>query len=369
VTRRAVALAVIALGSVATACSDDGGSSGDSARPTVTTSAPDCTRLAACTTRQLADAAGVTFGTAVPARLLDEADYTKTLLATFNSVTPENDLKWSFVHPAPDEWEFGPVDRLMAFANEHGLAVKGHNLVWDQEVVDSTPDWALAIDDPAELRAVVREHFTTLMERYDGEIDRWDVVNEPLQTTGPALYDNHFRRVLGDGYIAELFRLADDIDPDARLFLNEATVEYFPAKAGALVELVRSLVADDVPIDGVGLQGHLVSGSVTSGVLREMIAEFEGLGLEVAITELDVPITDQSEDPLAAQADAYETALAECFAQACREVTLWGFTDRYTWIDDFLGPGRAPLPFDRQYQPKPALAAIREQLGRLVAAP
>lgn len=358
----AAALLLAALG----ACADDEPSGAAPTSGSVSTTAiaaPDCRRPSTCTTRQLADAAGVLLGAAVAVDHLDEPEYRSTLLATFNSVTPENALKWASIHPGPDEWDFGPIDELVAFATANGLAVKGHNLIWEQQVVDSTPDWVLGITDPDELRAVVRRHITTVMDRYRGTVDRWDVVNEPFQTLGSELHPNHFQQVLGDDYIAEMFEIAHEADPSARLFLNEATVELLPDKAAALVSLVEGLVARGVPIDGVGLQGHLVAGSIAPGIFRSLIDQLDELGVEVAVTELDVPLTDAA-DPLDRQASTYGQVLDECFAEACREVTLWGFTDRYTWIDDTFGPGRAPLPFDREYRPKPALDAMRAALVR-----
>lgn len=365
-------LASLLLSAAAIGCTDDG-SAGDQrsvttstpasrvSTTTSTTAPPNCDDASTCTTRQLADAAGVTFGTAVDAAHLDEADYRSTLVETFNSVTPENELKWASIHPAPDRWNFGPADQIVEFADENNLQVKGHNLIWDQETVDSTPDWVLDIDDPVELRAVVAEHIRTVMEHYRGTVDRWDVVNEPLQTVGADLYDNHFRQVLGDGYISEMFAIAHEADPRARLFINEVTVELLPAKAAALVALVKDLLARDTPIDGVGIQAHLVAGTIDSAAVARLIDDLEELGVDVAITELDVPTTTAA-DPLATQADTFGETVGACLEQKCREVTLWGFTDRYTWIDNMFGPGRAPLPFDRNYRPKPALTAIRERL-------
>ena len=285
--------------------------------------APDCTAPQSCTTRQLADAAGVTLGTAITGEYLDESDYRATLIDTFNSITPENELKWAAVQPERGEWDFGPADQIVDFALDHDMAVKGHNLLWDQDLVDSTPDWVLQIDDPDELRGVVTDHISTVMTRYRDSVDRWDVVNEPLETLGAELYDNHFRQVLGDDYLAEVFTIAEAAAPGESLWLNEAAVEFQPAKAAALVTLVRDLVDAGVPIDGVGVQGHLVGGGVDAVALEQLVADLEALGVEVAITELDVPARDEV-DPLGVQAETYRDALGACFAQRCREVTLWG---------------------------------------------
>ena len=327
---------------------------------------PDCTEPQSCTTRQLADAADVIFGTAVTSERLDEPDFSATLVDTFNSVTPEWELKWDAVQPSPDEWDFGPVDEIVEFAEANDLQVKGHALIWEQDLIDSTPEWVLQIDDPDELRQVITDHITTVMDRYEDSIDRWDVVNEPLETLGDELYDNHFRQVLGDGYVAEMFAIAEAAAPGESLWLNEAAVEFQPAKAAALVALTRDLVDAGVPIDGVGIQGHLVGGTVDAVALEQLVAELEALGVEVAITELDVPARDEV-DPLGVQAETYRDALDACFAQRCRDVTLWGFTDRYTWIDGTFGEGLAPLPFDVDYRPKPALDAIRERLASVGA--
>ena len=334
---------------------------------TTTVAAPSCAKPATCTTRQLADAAGVLFGTAVNLQHLDEPDYQKTLLETFNSITPENDLKWAAIHPKPGVWNFGPVDDLVAFAEKHHLAVKGHNLLWDQAPpsTSTTPKWVLAIKDPQQLRVVIRDHIATLMGRYRGKIDRWDVVNEPLETLGSAVQKNHFWRVLGSDYIAEVFRIAHAADPRAKLFINESTVEFMPAKAAALVALVKGLVARHVPINGVGIQAHLVSGTVDAARLEQLVGDLEALGVEVAITELDVPAT-AAVGPLQVQARTYAQALGACFVKRCREVTLWGFTDRYTWIDGAFKKGLAPLPFDVNYRPKPALDAIRQRLAAIL---
>lgn len=358
-----VLLSVLTIGLLAS-CASGRSPSGATDRPASAERPPPCEQPDRCSTRALADAAHVALGTAVSADHLDESAYRKTIVETYNSVTPENALKWDATEPERGTWTFKDADRIVAFAQAHHIAVKGHNLLWDQASIDSTPDWVLNIDDPTRLRAVIADHITTVMHRYHGKVDRWDVVNEPLETIGTALYDNHFRQVLGDGYIAEAFEIAHRANPTARLYLNEAAVEYQPKKAVALVALVRSLVDRGVPIDGVGLQAHLISGSIGPGVLRQIIHELEGTGVKVAITELDVPTTD-APDPLAAQASTYDRVLAECFAESCREVTTWGLTDRYTWLNDFLGAQRTPLPFDRNYHPKPALGAIRAQLIHL----
>ncbi|WP_024803536.1 endo-1,4-beta-xylanase [Nocardia sp. BMG51109] len=313
-------------------------------------------------TRSLADRAGVTLGAAVDAEYLGEPEYARTLRSTFNSVTPENELKWSSIHPRRDVWDFARMDRIVEFATANGLAVKGHTLLWDQAKGGHLPQWVREITDRDELLGVVRDHMRTLFERYRGRVDRWDVVNEPLETHGTETYANHFYRVIGPDYVAEAFRIARELDGGARLFLNEGAIEYDPAKIEALERVVRKLKREGVPVDGVGLQSHLVHGAVPDGYAA-MLADLRSAGVDVAVTELDIPVRDHTSDPLRTQAEAYRKVFEACLAVECHDITTWGFTDKYTWIDDFLGAGCAPLPFDARYRPKPALFAIREALN------
>ena len=355
VRRALVAVALPAL--LVGACASDGDDTGDpTPEPEQTADAAACEQPDDCPLRVVAGGADVLIGTAVQSDLLEsEPAYAEMVAAEFNSVTPENALKWDAVHPEPDTWTFEDADAIVDFAAEHDVAVKGHNLVWAQELVDSTPDWVEEIDAPDELRSALEEHITTVMEHFD-TVDRWDVVNEPLQTTGTELYDNHFHRVLGPGYVAEAFEMARSADPDAALYLNENIVEYSPGKRDAFVELVTDLVDDGVPIDGVGLQLHLVNGAPEAGVVSDLVETFTDLDLEVAITELDVPLRES--DDLSSQAAVFDQVVEECVGAGCRDVTLWGFTDKHTWIDSFLGPGLEPLILDDDYAPKPAYDAL-----------
>lgn len=322
-----------------------------------------------CTLRSAGEVAEVLVGTAVSAELLDDTDYAALVAREFSSVTPENDMKWPLVQPEPGKCVFEPADRLVDFAEEHDIDVRGHTLVWGQAVGNGIPDWVAAIDDPEELQAVVDDHITTLVGRYAGRVDRWDVVNEPLEVAGAQLDANHFLEVLGPDYIAAAFRAAHEADPAARLFLNENSVEFVPAKADALVELVEGLVADGVPIDGVGLQAHQFSGQPPApGVIEQLVNRFSELGLEVALTELDLPVGEDRD--VAGQADGYRQIVRECLGAGCTEITVWGVHDGVTWLDDFLArPNTAPLLFDEELEPKPARSAVIEELLAVGSSP
>lgn len=317
------------------------------------------------TLRELADKAGLLIGSGSikaaewttdgrPSNYLAEPAFADTLSEQFNSLSPENELKWVFTQPERGVFDFEGLDRLVAFAEEHDMAVKGHGLI----STCCNPEYVTAITDPDEMRAAMTEHFNTVMRRYDGKMDRWDVVAEAIQTQGTELAETDFSRVLGPDYIADAFQIAHSADPDARLFINENLVEFDAAKRQALYELVSGLVADGVPIDGVALQMHETFSGPTPGVITEIVNSYHDLGLDVEIAELDVHTYDS-----AAQATIYGDVVAEALAAGVTEISTWGFTDKhlYTWL-----PGAKPLMFDEDYNPKPAYFAVRDALQDFV---
>jgi len=326
-------------------------------------SAADCRAPGAdCTLREAADQAGVLVGAAVIERGFDtDALYAPTVAREFNSIVHEHVFKWDAIHPSRTVYRFDAPDRLIDFAEANDMAVRGHTLLWEQVLVDSTPAWVTAITDPADLRAVITDHITTVVGRYRGRIDAWDVVNEPLATGGPAFHQNHFAQVLGPGYIAEAFALAHAADPDATFFLNEVLIDQPGPKFEAFYALVRDLKQQGVPIHGVGFQGHFIPAVDPVGLQRNM-ERIAALGLVVELTEVDV-IKRSRPDALAFQGREYYGLAAACLAvPACRRITMWGFTDRYTWIDASFGAGFAPLPLDVDYQRKPAYFGLRNGL-------
>ncbi len=191
---------------------------------------------------------GVDVGAAVDADALRSDDtYREAVAANFTSVTPENAMKWTVIRPQADEWDWAAADEIVDFAEQEGLDVRGHTLVWGQDAGNGLPAWLEQIEDPAELRAAVERGIREQVGRYRGRVDRWDVVNEPLDHVGAELNDNVFLERLGPGYIGDAFRAAAAADPDAELWLNDFSTEIQPDKADALVELVEQLVDDDAP--------------------------------------------------------------------------------------------------------------------------
>jgi endo-1,4-beta-xylanase len=335
------------------------------AAPAAATSLHPCLAQGAdCTLREVADAAGVRVGAAAqPGLLVADPLYAPTLASEFNSITAENQMKWPSIHPAEDAYDFGPADALVDFAVANDMAIRGHTLLW----ADPTriPDWVAASPDGETLHGWLDDHIRTVVGRYAGTVDSWDVVNEPLDLTSNVLRDNVFMEQLGVDYIAEAFRIAHAADPDAQLFLNEVLVSDPNEKFEAFYDLVVDLLAQGVPIHGVGLQGHVLAGLVqpTPAGLRSVVQAFADLGLVVEITEFDVAMPASGSEALEIQGRIYRRLLKACLrVTACQGITFWGFTDRYTWIDSTLGPGRVPLPLDVDYGRKPAYFGARDAL-------
>lgn len=319
--------------------------------------------------REVAEDAGILIGSGAiksmttddgrPPNYLAEPQFRDVLAEQFNSLSPENDLKWMFVHPEEGVYDFEGLDRLVDFAEANDMQVKGHGLI----SACCNPDYLLAkVDDPVAFRAAMVEHFTTVMQRYEGKMDRWDVVSEALTTYGgEGLQHTDFYDALGPDYVAEAFRIAHAADPDAKLYINENLVEVFPEKRQELYDLVSGLVADGVPIHGVALQMHQTLQGPAPGVITEMVESYHALGLEVSIAELDV----HTYDPVA-QAQIYHDVVAEALDAGITEISFWGFTDKhlYTWL-----PGAKPLIFDEEYNPKPAYFAVLRALEEFEARP
>ncbi|MEV0195211.1 endo-1,4-beta-xylanase [Nonomuraea sp. NPDC050691] len=301
--------------------------------------------------REKAAEAGILIGSgAVNPAYLDDPQFARVLPQQFNSLSPENELKWSFVQPAQGAFDFSKLDRLVDFAEEHDMAVKGHGLISGC----CNPAWLEQIRDPNQLRAAMTTHFQAIMTRYAGKMDRWDVATEVFSTFGgTGLAQNYFYQVLGPDYLAQVFQIAHTADPNAKLFINESLVEYYPAKRQELYALVSDLVARGVPIHGVGLETHLTLSPPEPGVITEIANSYKALGLDVAITEMDVhlnPGTNHDAD----QAQIYWSVVSEALAAGIRDISFWGFTDKYayTWL-----PGAKPLMFNDNYHPKLAFFA------------
>ena len=323
--------------------------------------------------RELATSQDATVGTAARANpLLNDNEYRTVLAREFNALTPENAMKWEPLRPAPDSFDFGVADRVVSFAEENGMDVRGHTLVWHQQL----PAWVTGREWSRDsLLTVLETHIKTVVnhyeEKYPNRISRWDVVNEAIEGTGrrPSLW----QETIGPEYVALAFQWAHEAAPEADLYYNDYGIAGTGEKSDAVYDLVRELVENDVPIDGVGLQAHLSTPQLppSADAISENMQRYADLGLDVAITELDVriplsteaPSGEPSENQLERQADYYARFAEACLdAPNCSEIRTWGFTDAYSWIPNAYNGFGAALPLDASYGPKPAYDALARNL-------
>lgn len=312
--------------------------------------------------RSFVPARGVHVGAAVgDGPLRSESLYAQTLGREFSMVTPENAMKFAAVHPRWQRYTFSAADAILAFAKANAMQVRGHPLVWHDEL----PRWLTeGRFTPAEMMATLRQHILTVAGRYRGKIFAWDVVNEAVADDG-SLRDTIWLRGVGPEYMDLVFRWAHEADPQARLFYNDHGAEGLGRKSDAVYALVQSLRRRGLPVHGVGLQMHVDLESPPD--LREVAANMDrlaALGLEVHITEMDVrmkrPVTGEK---LSAQARIYRDTLALCLSvRSCKALVLWGFTDRHSWIPRFFPESDAGLIFDGSYRPKPAYNGLMDAL-------
>jgi endo-1,4-beta-xylanase len=306
------------------------------------------------------------------------------ITAQFNSISPENALKWASVHPELGVYDFTNADRYVAFGESKHMAIIGHTLVWNHQ----TPRWVYRdTNDEFVTREVLlermRDHIQTVVGRYKGRIHGWDVVNEALTEDG-KLRRSNWKRIIGDDYIEKAFQYAHEADPDAELYYNDFSLENEPKRQGAIA-LIKRLKAEGIPITAVGLQGHIKMDWPTAEQEDATISDFAKLGVKVVVTELDVDVVRATQGNRTADIDAnaqqvtgasiYSKGLpadvqetlakryADIFAvflkhrDVVERVTLWGVTDGDSWLNTG-GRVNYPLLFDRKGRPKPAFTAV-----------
>ncbi len=311
---------------------------------------------------EAANVANKRVGAAVSNGVLNnnETDYINILKAEFNYITPENIGKWGSIQKSTsDVWDFSALDSMIAFAEENEMAFKGHALVWHRQA----PNFVNSDVTPEELTTLINAHIDALAPRYSGQIYAWDVANEVMGDD--ANYrDSVFFEKLNKNYIADSFIRAHAADPEAKLFYNDYSIDNINAKSDAVFTMITELVNAEVPIDGVGFQMHLdASNAPSTQQMTDNFQRFVDLDLDVNISEIDVRLSSLPWDQvtkLAIQQQVYHRAVNACMnIERCDAVTVWGFTDKYSWIDGEFGPDD-PLLYTAEYERKPAYYALAD---------
>ena len=318
--------------------------------------------------RDLAKRADLLIGTAVDAdAFAAEVPYRDRIATEFSSITAENVMKWQLVEPERGTLDFTAADRLVAAAQRNRQGVRGHTLVWHNQL----PAWLTeGVDSGAinstQLREILRQHIIDEVSHFRGKVYQWDVVNEVIDDNA-NLRDTIWLRNLGPGYIADAFRWAHQADPKVKLYLNDYNVEGVSAKSDAYYNLVKDLLRQHVPVDGFAAQGHygVQFGFHTAAQVAANLKRFEDLGLETSLTEVDVRMLLPVDNPkLQAQAQGYSVLLQGCLlSKRCTSFTVWGFTDKYSWVPGFFDGQGAACLLDENLAAKPAYDELRAILA------
>ncbi|WP_417355205.1 endo-1,4-beta-xylanase [Flavobacterium sp.] len=303
----------------------------------------------------------------------------------FNSISPENDLKWENIHPSQGIYNFDPADSYVKTGTESGMFIIGHTLVWHSQ----TPDWVFTDEQEnlltrEELLKRMKDHIDTVVFRYKGKIKGWDVVNEALNEDG-SLRDSKWRTIIGDDYIEKAFEFAHAADPEAELYYNDYNLYKAEKRSGA-IKIVNSLKEKGIPIKAVGEQGHYNLDRASLKDIEATIQDFIKAGVNVNFTELDISVLPEANaDATAdvANSEIYkeelnpyvdglpievENRLAQRYGSIFKlfvkyekhidRVTFWGLSDADTWLNNWPVRGRTnyPLPFNRDYTLKKEVA-------------
>jgi endo-1,4-beta-xylanase len=327
--------------------------------------------------KKLGAACGLRVGSAISnAELLDFPGFSRFFASNFNLLTPNSEMKWAALHPAPERYDFAAADRLVSFAQANGIAVHGHNLCWNA----SNPSWLKGKLAGGDAKAILRDHIKTVMTHFSGKMDSWDVVNEPIGTwfnRPDGLYTGPWLDAMGPEYIDFAFLTAAEVDPKPLRILNVHNVEHggadHDAARRATVNLATRLVKNHVPIQAVGVESHLDGWrSIDVPALTGFVKALRDLGLQVFVTEFDVndsrsagsiSMRDQ------AVAEYYQKYISAFYAAAGtpNRLIIWSPTDRENWMNYVQNQsrwhredddGHRPGILDEDLQPKASFFAL-----------
>ncbi|MEP6341956.1 MAG: endo-1,4-beta-xylanase [Maricaulaceae bacterium] len=336
-----------------------------------------------------------TVGVALSSPQSDELDgqSRRIALEQFNGVTPEFEMQPSFLSPEEGVFNFDRADRLVDFAMENNMPVRGHSLLWHEQ----TPDY-MVVGTRNEIRQRLDTYIGTVVEHFKDRISIWDVVNEATSpdifngpdSVGPDRVNSVWYQAVGNAdYIDWAFIAARAADTNAQLFLNDFETED-PIKLGFFIDIIRRLHDRGVPIDGAGHQTHLrlqnpnpdvTPQTIIASVLNSIDAVQTAFpGLTTHITEFDINMyTDPGscfqaiptgcqpdiglnapQELLQQQAEIYRGVFQGLIQRPFVEyVSFWGVTDGDSFAN--LSPVERfnhPLLFDRSGEPKSAFNAI-----------
>tara|TARA_B110000211_G_scaffold75918_1_gene88901 strand:- start:11304 stop:12440 length:1137 start_codon:yes stop_codon:yes gene_type:complete len=308
----------------------------------------------------------------------------------FNSITPENSLKWMFIQPAPNSFNFKAADKYVNFGIKNNMHIVGHALVWHSQLAN----FMQKIKSKADMSIHFENHINTVVSRYKGKIDAWDVVNEAFNEDG-SLRESVFYKFLGKNYIEKAFKLANKADPKADLIYNDYNL-YKQKKRDGVIKMVKQMQSKGIKIDGVGVQAHWSLNQPSLNQIEQIILDISELGVDVMFTELDISVLPSPWEQVGAEVSqnfsrfegdskmnpypeklpkSIQIKLAKRYkdifqlfikhSDKISRVTFWGVMDKHSWLNDWPIKGRTnyPLLFNRKYQAKEAHQALIELIS------
>jgi endo-1,4-beta-xylanase len=326
------------------------------------------------TLRQAAEAHHILIGAAAASAHLSDTQYATVLGSEFSQLQAENEMKLGVIHPRPDTdpqpFDFRGADALVAFAQAHNMVVRGHTLVWHNQV----PQWITkGTYTSSQLAGILHGHIDTVMAHYSSKVYAWDVVNEAFTDDGNMRHTIWYDQPgigsgSGTGYIEQVLRWAHAADPHAKLFYNDYDAEEINKKSDAIYAMAKEFKKRGAPLDGIGFQTHIslkFDDPAKLASYARNLQRFADLGLDLHITELDIRLSDSSPASFAAQARLYGEITNLCVQQPnCKLLQTWGFTDKHSWIPAFFkGQGWALL-WDDEYRKKPAYSTVHDALAK-----
>ncbi|MFK7908176.1 MAG: endo-1,4-beta-xylanase [Chitinophagales bacterium] len=371
------------------ACSTQSDSAKETTTPTASTST--------ASSQTLKDAFKGKFyiGTALNSDEINGSDTSalKVIKKHMNSIVAENCMKSESLQPKEGEFTFAEADAFVEYGEKNGHFIIGHTLVWHQQ----TPDWLFKNADGTQVSKEVltermRTHITTIVSRYKGRVDGWDVVNEAISDEG-GFRDSEWHKIIGDDFIKLAFEFAHAADPDAKLYYNDYSMSLPPKREG-VIKMVKRLQEQAVQIDGIGMQGHSSLDFPNLEDFEASIVAFSELDVKVMVTELDIsvlpfPEGGESADvsltgEFKAEYDPYDKGLSYDVAfnfnkryldlftiflkhsEKIERITFWGVDDGQSWRNYWPIKGRTdyPLLFDRDYRAKPVVEEIIFMAGQ-----
>ena len=314
-------------------------------------------------------------------------DSKRIVETNFNSITAENSLKWMFIQPSPNYFNFTVADKYVDFGTKNNMHIVGHALVWHSQLADFMQN----IESKAEMTKHFENHIYTLVSRYKGKINAWDVVNEAFNEDG-SMRESVFYKLLGKNYIEKAFELTHNADPNVDLIYNDYNL-YKKEKRDGVINMVKQMKSKGIKIDAVGVQAHWSLNQPSLYEIEQIILDISKLGVDVMFTELDISVLPSPWEQVGAEVsqnfsrfegdpkmDPYidklpksvQNKLAKRYkdifelfikhSDKISRVTFWGVMDKHSWLNDFPIKGRTnyPLLFNRTFQEKEAYNALIE---------